>query len=373
MPEQLSLITVVLIAVVLVVALLVLWKVYRSTVGRQDQSGTTAPATDTAHTDRPDHAAPPADSDPAPSAEAPVALSANERFKQRLHATRQTLAGFGELFRGGATDAEYELLEELLISVDVGVNASTEIVAQLKTEARRDGTTDPAELRERLKQLIRAQLIVPERLGRRVDGPSVWLVAGVNGAGKTTTIGKLAAQIIQAGETVVLGAADTFRAAATEQLAVWAERTGAELIAKDPGADPGAVAYETFAAAQRIAADVAIVDTAGRLQNHRELMDELGKVKRVLEKQAGDLDEVLLVIDATTGQNGIAQARAFTDIVNVTGIVLTKLDGSSKGGIVVAVQRELGIPVKLVGLGEDIADLAVFDPDLFVEGLFAGA
>jgi fused signal recognition particle receptor len=225
-----------------------------------------------------------------------------------------------------------------------------------------------------LKQELRAALGTPDRsLGRATDdGPTVWLVTGVNGTGKTTTIGKLAAVEQREGRQLVLGAADTWRAAAAEQLGIWADRTGAHLVRKDEGADPASVAFESYAAATERSADLLIVDTAGRLHNKRELMDELGKVKRVLEKQAGPLEETLLVLDATTGQNGIAQARAFLEAVEVTGIALTKLDGSSKGGIVVAVQRELGMPVKLVGLGEEIDDLAPFDPELFVDGLFAG-
>jgi fused signal recognition particle receptor len=360
MPAELTLTALIGITLVLLLSLYLLWRVYQATVGRRDDAFDATVHDETVTPTIPDG-----------RQDTPVD-SAPERLRQKLAATRQTLAGFGELFRSGVDDSAWEQLEELLISVDVGVTASTDIVAQLQTEAKRDGITDADGLRHRLKRLVREQLITPEPLARRANGPTVWLVAGVNGAGKTTTIGKLAAQSVAAGETVVLGAADTFRAAASEQLGVWASRTGAQLVARDPGADPGAVAYETYELAEQSHADIVIVDTAGRLQNHRELMDELGKVKRVLEKKAGPIDEVLLVIDATTGQNGIAQARAFTDAVNVTGIVLTKLDGSAKGGIVVAVQRELGIPVKLVGLGEDIADLAVFDPTVFVDGLFAG-
>lgn len=358
MPAELSSIALVAITLVLIVSLVVLWKVYQATVGRRD--GADESVTD-----------PSVDLQPTQPAVTDTPITVNERFRQKLSATRHTLSGLTELFRSGIGDAEYERLEELLISVDIGVAASTEIVAQLRTEATRGNISDPDVLSQRLKRLVCEQLVTPEPLTRRENGPSVWLVAGVNGAGKTTTIGKLAAQLTADGDKVVLGAADTFRAAATEQLGVWAERTGAQLVTREAGADPGAVAYDTYEAAAGGNADVVIVDTAGRLQNHRALMDELGKVKRVLEKQAGPLDEVLLVIDATTGQNGIAQARAFTQAVNVTGIVLTKLDGSAKGGIVVAVQKELGIPVKLVGLGEDIRDLAMFDPTVFVDGLFA--
>jgi fused signal recognition particle receptor len=304
----------------------------------------------------------------------PEPLPLSERFRTRLARTRNLLgASVADLFGRGVNDEAWEGLEEALITADVGVAATMEIVEGLKRRAREEGATTPDAVLELLKQELRSALDVPERsLSRAADeGPTVWLVTGVNGTGKTTTIGKLAAVETREGRTVTLAAADTFRAAAAEQLGVWAERTGAHLVRKDEGADPASVAYESYDAAVGRGSDLLIVDTAGRLHNKRQLMDELGKVKRVLEKQAGPLEETLLVLDGTTGQNGIAQAQAFLDAVDVTGIALTKLDGSSKGGIVVAVQRELGLPVKLVGLGEEIDDLAPFDPDLFVEGLFA--
>jgi fused signal recognition particle receptor len=301
-------------------------------------------------------------------------LTLAERFRRRLSRTRNVLgASVAELFGRGVTEEAWDGLEEALIGADVGVTATMEIVEELRRRSREEGaTTGPAVL-ELLKQELRAQLGSADRtLARATDaGPTVWLVTGVNGTGKTTTIGKLAAVEEREGREVVLGAADTFRAAAAEQLGIWAERTGAELVRKDEGADPASVAYAAYEVAEERAADLLIVDTAGRLHNKRELMDELGKVKRVLEKLAGPLEETLLVLDATTGQNGIAQATAFLQAVEVSGIVLTKLDGSSKGGIVLAVQRELDLPVKLVGLGEDVEDLAPFDPDLFVEGLFS--
>jgi fused signal recognition particle receptor len=302
-------------------------------------------------------------------------LTLAERFRRRLSRTRNVLgASVADLFGRGVTEEAWEGLEEALIGADVGVTATMEIVEELRRRSREEGaTTGPAVL-ELLKQELRAQLGSADRtLARATDaGPTVWLVTGVNGTGKTTTIGKLAAVEEREGREVVLGAADTFRAAAAEQLGIWAERTGAELVRKDEGADPASVAYAAYEVAEERAADLLIVDTAGRLHNKRELMDELGKVKRVLEKLAGPLEETLLVLDATTGQNGIAQATAFLQAVDVSGIVLTKLDGSSKGGIVLAVQRELDLPVKLVGLGEDVEDLAPFDPELFVEGLFSG-
>ena len=306
---------------------------------------------------------------PVPVEELPLA----ERFRRRLSRTRNVLgSSVADLFGRGVTEEAWEGLEEALITADVGVTATLELVEELKRRSREEGATTADAVLELLKQELRGALGTPDRsLGRATDdGPTVWLVTGVNGTGKTTTIGKLAAVETREGRTVTLAAADTFRAAAAEQLGVWADRTGAQLLRKDEGADPASVAYESYDAALANASDLLIVDTAGRLHNKRQLMDELGKVKRVLEKQAGPLEETLLVLDATTGQNGIAQAQAFLEAVDVTGIALTKLDGSSKGGIVVAVQRELGLPVKLVGLGEEINDLAPFDPELFVEGLF---
>jgi fused signal recognition particle receptor len=305
----------------------------------------------------------------------PEVIPLGERFRRRLSRTRNVLgSSVADLFGRGITEEAWDGLEEALITADVGVTATMEIVEELKRRSREEGVTTADGVLDLLKQELRAALGTADRsLGRATDdGPTVWLVTGVNGTGKTTTIGKLAAVEQREGRQLVLGAADTWRAAAAEQLGIWADRTGAHLVRKDEGADPASVAFESYAAATERAADLLIVDTAGRLHNKRELMDELGKVKRVLEKQAGPLEETLLVLDATTGQNGIAQARAFLEAVEVTGIALTKLDGSSKGGIVVAVQRELGLPVKLVGLGEEIDDLAPFEPELFVEGLFAG-
>ena len=301
-------------------------------------------------------------------------LTLAERFRARLTRTSNVLGSrVVELFGGGVDDDTWEGLEEALITADVGVTATMEIVDELRRAAREDGVTEPDELLSMLKQQLRDALGDADRELRRTDGegPTVWLVTGVNGAGKTTTIGKLAMVERREGRTAVLAAADTFRAAAAEQLELWGERTDQPVVRDAEGTDPASVAYEGYHTAREQDAELCIIDTAGRLHNKRELMDELGKVKRVVEKQAGRIDEVLLVLDGTTGQNGIAQAQAFTEAVDVTGIALTKLDGSSRGGIVVAVQRELGIPVKLVGLGEDVDDLAPFDPDLFVDGLFA--
>jgi fused signal recognition particle receptor len=301
----------------------------------------------------------------------PISLA--ERFRLRLARTRNVLgASVVDLFGRGVTDEAWEGLEEALISADVGVAATTDIVEQLRRRAKEEGVTSAEGVVALLKQELRTALAVDDRSLRRATDhePTVWMMTGVNGTGKTTTIGKLAAIEEREGRSVVLAAADTFRAAAAEQLGLWAQRTGARLIRKDEGADPASVAYDAYMAAKATDADLLIIDTAGRLHNKRELMDELGKVKRVVEKQSGPIEETLLVLDATTGQNGIQQARAFLEAVAIDGLVLTKLDGSSKGGIAIAVQRELGLPVKLVGLGEDVDDLAPFDPDAFVEGLF---
>lgn len=319
----------------------------------------------------------------APSPEAPAAppvevepVTLRERFRQQLTKTRNVLGvTVAEVFGRGVDDDAWERLEETLIAADVGVETSLTLVEQVRTRAREEGVTEAQGVVRLLREELRAVLSPGDReLARSTDDePTVWLVTGVNGTGKTTSIGKIAAQERREGRSVVLGAADTFRAAAIEQLGKWADRAGARLVAQDPGADPAAVAYDAYMAAKATDADVLLVDTAGRLHNKRALMDELGKVKRVLEKQAGELEEVLLVLDATTGQNGVAQARAFLEAVDVTGLVLTKLDGTSKGGIVVAVQRELDLPVKLVGIGEGLDDLAPFDPDAFVDAIFADA
>lgn len=300
-------------------------------------------------------------------------LTSRERFRLRLGRARGSLgAGLAGAFRRGVDEQAWEDLEEALIAADVGVDAALEIVAGLRERARAEGIRTGEEALALLKEVLRLELGVADRtLHRRGEGPSVWLITGVNGTGKTTSIGKLAARHRREGEEIVLAAADTFRAAAAEQLTHWGERSGARVVKHGPGADPAAVAFDGWQAAKAADADLLIVDTAGRLQNKTELMAELSKVKRVLERDAGALDEVLLVLDATTGQNGLSQAKAFMEAVDVTGVVLTKLDGTAKGGIVVAIQRQLGIPVKLVGLGEGIDDLADFDPDAFVEALFA--
>ena len=315
----------------------------------------------------------PADTVDTEPAAPPAPMTVRERFRSRLGRSRSSLgSSVTSIFRRGVTDDAWDDLEESLIAADVGVEATMEIVEGLRQRAKEEGIRSGDEALALLKEVLLLELSVSDRtLHRRDGGPTVWLVTGVNGTGKTTSIGKLAARHARAGEKVVLAAADTFRAAAAEQLELWGERAGARVVRSAAGADPAAVAFDGWQSAKAGNADLLLVDTAGRLQNKRELMDELGKVKRVLERDAGPCDEVLLVLDATTGSNGLAQAKAFLEAVDVSGVVLTKLDGTAKGGIVLAIQRQLGIPVKLVGLGEEVDDLADFDPEAFVEALFA--
>jgi fused signal recognition particle receptor len=263
-------------------------------------------------------------------------------------------------------------VEAALIQADVGVGVATRIVDDLKAQARERRLTDAA----RVKELLADELITlfdsdrDRTLAIAPETPTVWLVVGVNGTGKTTTIGKLAHDQRTHDRTVALAAADTFRAAADEQLGIWAERSGASLVKHQPGADPGAVAFDAHAHARARAIDVLLVDTAGRLHTKTPLMDELAKVRRVIEKE-GRVHEVLLVIDATAGQNGLVQAREFAESAGVTGIVLTKLDGTAKGGIALAIEDTLGIPIKLMGVGEGINDLEPFDPKTFVDALLS--
>ena len=267
----------------------------------------------------------------------------------------------------------FEALEESLISADVGVETSMRIVEDMRARAKAEKINDPgvlyAILKDEMAMLMSAREVSLE--WRCEDGPHVMLVAGVNGSGKTTTAGKIAFRLAREKRTVLLGAADTFRAAAGEQLAIWAERAGAHLIRHQEGADPGAVAYDTVDAGIARHADNVIIDTAGRLHTKVNLMEELKKVHRVIGKrQPGAPHEVLLVLDATTGQNGLQQARQFTQALNVTGIVLTKLDGTAKGGMAIAIHEQLGIPIKLIGVGEGVEDLQPFDAKMFVSALF---
>ena len=299
------------------------------------------------------------------------------RLRARLARSNTAIGNalLGLLSRGGLDEEAWEEVEDTLIRADLGVDATGELVDRLRTKVRVDGSgaTDEEQVKTWLKEDL-LELVGPDLDRRiassRVDGrPAVILVVGVNGTGKTTTVGKLARVLVSEDRDVVLGAADTFRAAAADQLETWGARVGVPTIRSEKeGADPAAVAFDAVKAAGEIEADVVIIDTAGRLHTKVGLMDELGKVKRVIEKQSA-IDEVLLVLDATTGQNGLRQAEVFSDVVDVTGIVLTKLDGTAKGGIVVAVQRQLGVPVKLVGLGEGPDDLAPFDAEAFVDAI----
>ncbi|MEV7440362.1 signal recognition particle-docking protein FtsY [Streptomyces sp. NPDC091204] len=266
----------------------------------------------------------------------------------------------------------WEEIEETLLVADVGVVPTQELVDRLRDRVKVLGTRTPADLRALLKEelltLVGTDLDRVVKTESGMDTPGVIMVVGVNGTGKTTTTGKLARVLVADGRSVVLGAADTFRAAAADQLQTWGDRVGARTVRGPEGGDPASIAYDAVKEGIAEGADVVLIDTAGRLHTKTGLMDELGKVKRVVEKH-GPLDEILLVLDATTGQNGLTQARVFAEVVDITGIVLTKLDGTAKGGIVIAVQRELGVPVKLVGLGEGADDLAPFEPEAFVDAL----
>jgi fused signal recognition particle receptor len=295
------------------------------------------------------------------------------RLRQRLARSQSPLGrGLLALLSRDVVDEDtWEEIEDLLITADVGVTPTQELVARLRTRVKVEGTSSTSIhdiLRQELVTLVDPSLDRSLAVERHEGRPAVVLMVGVNGTGKTTTVGKLARVLVAEDKQVVLGAADTFRAAAAEQLATWGERVGVPAVRGPEGSDPASVAFEAVRVGIEQEADVVLVDTAGRLQNKSGLMDELGKVKRVVEKQT-PVTEVLLVLDATTGQNGLQQARVFRDVVAVTGIVLTKLDGSAKGGIVVAVQRELGVPVKLVGMGEGADDLAPFEPEAFVDAL----
>jgi fused signal recognition particle receptor len=295
------------------------------------------------------------------------------RFRDRLGKARSLLAGYlGAVRSREKIDEEtWEDLEEAMVRADVGVNTATALLDDLRARVKREGIERPDQLLEALKADLKKTLAVADRSLRFEPGaPNVWLFVGVNGVGKTTTIGKVGRQQAAEGRTVIMAAADTFRAAAAEQLELWSKRVGAQLVRGIEGGDPGAVVFDAVERAAARNADLVLADTAGRLHTKVNLMEELKKVRRVADKAAGRVTEVLLVIDATTGQNGLVQAQQFTEAVDVTGIVLTKLDGTAKGGIALAIQTELGIPIKLVGLGETADDLVPFDPDEFVEALF---
>ena len=314
-----------------------------------------------------------------PAVETPEAVGTRmQRLKARLSKSGNPFgkALFNILAKDQLSEADWEDVEDTLLLADVGAEASEQLVEELRNDARIAGQSDPAEVRAALKDKL-LKLVgtdVDRRLNADKEGankPSVIIMVGVNGTGKTTTAGKLSRLLVSEGKQVMLGAADTFRAAAADQLETWGAKVGVPVVRSDKdGADPASVAFEASAKAKEANADVLIIDTAGRLQNKSNLMDELGKIRRVTEKNL-PVDEVLLVLDATTGQNGMTQAKVFAEAIGITGVVLSKLDGSAKGGIVISVQKELGVPVKLVGLGEGPDDLAPFDPEGFVDGILA--
>lgn len=296
------------------------------------------------------------------------------RLVKGLSKTRDNIvSGIDAIFSGFSSidDDFYEEIEEILIMGDIGVHATMEIIENLKAKVKEEHIKEPAACKELLIQSIKEQMNVGETAYRFEEEKSVVLVIGVNGVGKTTSIGKLAGKLKSQGKKVVLAAADTFRAAAGEQLSEWANRAGVDMIGGQEGADPGAVVYDAVAAAKARNADVLLCDTAGRLHNKKNLMEELKKIHRILEKEYPDAyRETLVVLDGTTGQNALAQAKQFSEVADITGIILTKMDGTAKGGIAVAIQSELGIPVKYIGVGETIDDLQKFDSEQFVNALF---
>ena len=293
-----------------------------------------------------------------------------EKIKAGLKKTRAQLGGAFASFTG-ANDEFYEELEELMIMADIGVETSEDVIEELKSRAREQGLRGGEEIRNAVVDILSEKMAAGDA-GLKLDTrPSVILVIGVNGVGKTTTIGKLALQLKQQGKRVLLCAADTFRAAAADQLAIWAERAGADIVRHEENSDPASVVYDGITAAKARGSDVIIVDTAGRLHNKSNLMNELNKISRVIDRELPDADrETLLVLDATTGQNGLIQARQFREAAGLTGIILTKLDGTAKGGIAVAIADQLKLPVKYVGVGEQADDLILFDGREFVEALF---
>ena len=296
------------------------------------------------------------------------------RLADGLAKTRNNIvSGMDAIFNGFSDidDDFYDEIEETLVMGDIGINATTAIIENLKQKVKEQHIKDPHECKELLINSIKEQMYVGDTAYRFEEETSVVLVIGVNGVGKTTTIGKLAGKLKSQGKKVILGAADTFRAAAGEQLTEWANRAGVEIVGGQEGSDPGSVVYDAVQAAKARKADVLLCDTAGRLHNKKNLMEELKKINRILEKEYPEAyRETLVVLDATTGQNALVQAKQFSEAAEITGIVLTKMDGTAKGGIAVAIHSELGIPVKYIGVGESIDDLQKFDADQFVDALF---
>jgi fused signal recognition particle receptor len=296
------------------------------------------------------------------------------KIKEGLKKTRESIVGqIDSMLKSFSKidDELFEELEELLVMGDVGIHTAEKITAALRERVKKEGVTDPNAIHGMLRETVAEMLRSGEALNLATK-PSVVLVIGVNGVGKTTTIGKIAARLARDGKKVILGAADTFRAAAIDQLAIWAERSGADLVKQAEGSDPAAVVYDAISAAKARGADVVICDTAGRLHNKKNLMDELEKISRVINRELPEADkEVLLVLDATTGQNAVNQAREFKNAAGITGIVLTKLDGTARGGVVLAIREDLGVPVKFIGVGEQVDDLQPFDADDFADALFS--
>lgn len=305
----------------------------------------------------------------------PAVSAASPALRTRMSKARSALTGALARIssRSGITAETWVELEDALLLADVGVRVVNELLAGLRAAVKAKEIVEPAQLLDALQVEMKARLSGADRslnlASGDSDSPDVWLFVGVNGVGKTTTIGKVAAQQRSAGRTVMMAAGDTFRAAAAEQLTTWAERSGSEIVRGKDGSDPSAVIFDAIERASARRIDLVLADTAGRLHTKTNLMDELRKVRRVADKGKGRVSEVLLVVDATTGQNGLAQAREFGDATGLTGVVLTKLDGSAKGGIVFAIETELGLPIKLVGIGETINDLIAFDPAEFVDAL----
>ncbi len=312
---------------------------------------------------------------PEVAAPAPADVVERPRLRDRLGRTRGAFSGAFGRIRSRKIDADtWDELEESLLLADVGMLTTTRLLDALRSRAKEESVTEPDDLIALLRDEVVALLAGDggDRALHLAPGePNVWMFVGVNGVGKTTTIGKLASQRVSEGHRVVLAAGDTFRAAAADQLQQWAQRTGGELVRGQEGADPGSVVFDAMAAASGRGVDLVLVDTAGRLHTKTNLMEELKKLRRIVDRTPGALKEVLLVIDASTGQNGLVQAKQFADAVDVTGIALTKLDGTAKGGIVLAIQSELGIPVKIVGVGEGVGDLIEFDPNEFASALFS--
>ncbi len=351
----------------------------RGQIGGRQSSDTAVLERETPAEISPDEGAPDetVDSDPDDELLGEPTVPADEvvkpSFFDRLGKARSAFTGYlGGLVGAGALDDEaWEDLEEALIRADVGVQTAMSLLEDVRSQAAEEGKDQGGEILGLLKTRMKAEITGKERALIIDEGKTnVWLFVGVNGVGKTTTIGKLGKRLVAEGHKPLMAAGDTFRAAAAEQLTMWAERSDVDIVRGNEGGDPASVIFDGIKAAEARGCDVVLADTAGRLQNKSNLMDELSKVRRVAAKEPGHVSEVLLVIDATTGQNGMTQAKVFAEAVEVTGVVLTKLDGSAKGGIVFAIESELGLPVKLVGLGEGVDDLVDFDPDAFVDALF---